>query len=489
MQRRRLFSILAIASSIGTPLLATRPAHAQGWLSDRRYTEGVGIKAGDFEIHPGVGGEIGADSNLFGRTYQNGFINGCPTACPEAAAVFRITPSIYLATLQAQRKEGDVNATPPTVNFRLGASATAFVYLGDQPVMKYNNGADNISGHLSAQVDVLPQRPFSVGFNAGYDRTLNPNVSGSPDVNFNRNILNVGAVATVTPGGGTLDWKLGYNGNFYFFDSSGSNAPFNNFQNTIFTRGSWRFTPKTAVIYDGNFAFVNYQQQSVAFNGLLDSTPLRSRLGLNGLIGSRFALAAFAGYGASFVQTQGNAGVEQYGFSTSAGTTGKAFPGVIGQLEAKFFLTANPAADQNPGSVSLTVSSIALGYNRDFSQSYLGSFYGSDRGYVKFAYFFGGRAIISVDGGVGAREYPQIFSHTGATFTPIGPTGGFTDLAFDANIFAEYRFSNTLGLNLTLSYAEEFSPNNVSLPSDIAGDPYNMNYRRLQAFLGFRWFM
>ena len=207
--------------------------------------------------------------------------------------------------------------------------------------------------------------------------------------------MNVGADATITPGGGTLDWKLGYFGNFAFFDASGTNAPFNNLQNTIFTRGQWKFGPKTAVIYDGNFAFVNYQQQDQAFNGLLDSdAPSHRKLGLSGLIGSRFGLTAFAGYGGSFVNTGGNAPwskqVQQY-------------DSVIGQLEAKFFLTANPAADNNPGAVTLAISSLSVGYNRDFSQSYLGSFYGSDRGYLKFAFFFGGRALVSLEGGAGAR--------------------------------------------------------------------------------------
>ncbi len=479
MQRRRLLHTLLLASSLAAPLVA-RPAHAQGWLSDRRYTEGIGIKAGDFELHPGIGVEAGFDSNLFQRTYQTGFANGCPNFCPQAAGVFRVTPSIYLSTITAPRKEGDVNAMPPTINFRLGASVTAFAYVGGTEVNNYNNGTNNISGHLAANLDILPQRPFSFGLSAGYDRTLNPNAAGgNPDVSFDRNALSVGAVATVTPGGGTLDWKLGYNGNFYFFDASGGSAPaapFNNLTNMIYTRGTWKFGPKTAVIYDGNFSFVNYEQQATAFNGLLNSTPLRSRLGLNGLIGSRFALSAFAGYGGSFVQTGGNALVQQY-------------DSVIGNLEAKFFLTPNPSADPNPTIVTLAVSTLALGYNRDFAQSYLGSFYGSDRGYVKFAYFFGGKAIISLEGGVGAREYPQIFSNSGGGLTPIGPNKGFTDIAFDATLFAEYRFSNTLGLNLTLNYLEELSPGNVALPSDTAGDQFNMNFRRFQAFLGFRWFM
>ncbi len=447
--------------------MVSRVAHAQGWLADRRYSEGIGIKAGDFELHPGIGIMAGIESNYFNRTYNTGFVNSNPVP----AGVFAITPSLYLATLGPERKEGDVNAAPPTVDFRLGASATYRAYVGDSEILN-QNGLNGLSADLNGRVVILPQRPFSVGLQAGYTRTLAPNAVGNPDANFNQNVLNVGADFTIRPGSGTLDWKFGYNGNFDFFDASGGQAPFNNLQNTVFTRGTWKFSPKTAVIYDGNLAFVNYTQQSTAFNGLQNSTPLRSRLGLNGLIGSRFGLSLFAGYGGSFVQTPAG----------WAANSAPQYDSVIGQAEAKFFLTANPGNEQNPNAVGLSVSSIAVGYNRDFAQSYLGSFYGSDRGYLKFSFFFGGRVLVSLEGGGGAREYPNIFDRTGAQIH-----GSFTDGAVDATLFAEYRFTNTLGLNFTGKYTEEIS--SVSIPSDSNGDPYHMAYRNFEAYLGFRWFM
>lgn len=468
--QRRLLSILAVCSSFAAPLLAAAPAHAQGWLADRKYAEGIGIKAGDFEIHPGIGGEAGFDSNWFQRTYNDGFVNSNPVP----AGVFRLTGSLYISTITAQRKESDQNAAPPTVNFRLGADVTQRFFVGDSDVVN-QNGIDGFSADLNGRLDILPQRPLSFGLQAGYVRTINPNATGNPDDSFNRNTLNVGADFTIRPGGGTFDWKFGYLGNFAFFDNSAV-TPFNNFQNSITTRGTWKFSPKTAVIYDGNFSFITYTQQSQAFNGLLDSTPIRSRLGLNGLIGSRFGLSAFAGYGGSFVQSD-NPLVQQYGF----GYKDKSFPGIIGSLEGKFFLTPNPNSD--PGAATLAVSALSIGYNRDFAQSYLGSFYGSDRGYLKFSFFFGGRALISIEGGAGAREYPNIFSNQSAT--PIHTD--FTDAALDATLFGEYRFTNTLGLNATLRYTEEIS--STSLPSDSQGDLYHMAFRRFEAYLGFRWFM
>ena len=275
-----------------------------------------------------------------------------------------------------------------------------------------------LSGDADARVDVLPQRPFSFGIQGRYSRTVNPNTSGSPDASFNRNLLGIGADLTVTPGSGTLDWRLGYSLQAQLLDTP-TLSPFNNISHNIFTRGSWKFRPKTAVIMDGSFAFQSWTQQNQAFNGLLNSTPLRARLGISGLITPRFALTAMVGYGGSFVNTSGSPEVQQYN-------------SVIGQLEAKFFLTANPSAEQN---TTLSISSISLGYNRDFMTSFLGSYYGSDRGYVKFQYFFGGRALVGVEAGAGALEYPIIFSNNCAALAKISDP--FTNVGLYAGLFCE----------------------------------------------------
>src|SRR5580658_7989017 len=80
---------------------------APEWLKDRRYNEGSGIRAGDLELHPGIAGEVGYDSNFFQRTTQLNAVNGPPEAPVVPAAVIRITPSLYLSTISMQRRESD----------------------------------------------------------------------------------------------------------------------------------------------------------------------------------------------------------------------------------------------------------------------------------------------------------------------------------------------------------------------------------------------
>src|SRR4051812_23409192 len=84
----------AFALGLGWP----SEAHAQGWLGDPRIAEGPGIRTGDLELHPGIGGEVGYDSNWFLRSSTSGanIVNGAPNNPPADAAVFRITPSFYV---------------------------------------------------------------------------------------------------------------------------------------------------------------------------------------------------------------------------------------------------------------------------------------------------------------------------------------------------------------------------------------------------------
>src|SRR5262249_12358835 len=114
-------------------------ASAQGWLGDRRYAEGAGIRTGDLELHPGIGGEVGYDSNWFYRSHKEGptIANGGPdgpgkSGPPADAVIFRVTPSFYVSTLGQQRTENGITRTEPrTISFRGGISATGRAFIGE----------------------------------------------------------------------------------------------------------------------------------------------------------------------------------------------------------------------------------------------------------------------------------------------------------------------------------------------------------------------
>jgi hypothetical protein len=461
----------------------TQPDAPQ-WLGDRRYNEGIGIREGDVELHPGIAGEAGYDSNWFLRSSNSGYANSGPATPPIPALTFRVTPSFYVSTLSPQRREGDSAAPePPSVAFRAGVNATyrEFIGLSNSPVASQPvndiSSQRNVSGAADARLDIAPQRPFGASLYANYARTIQPNAADAdPNQSFNRDDIGVGGEFNVQPGSGTLDWHFGYQFRDTLFEES-DGSPYDNTTNELYTRGRWRFRPRTALIYDASFRFISYANQAQALAvGLVNSAPVRARIGINGLVTDRFSLLGLVGWGASFYDTTLSAQPQ--------------YDSVIGQAELKWFLSASPGLAQS-SDVGLALSSIAVGYNRDFANSYLGGYYGLDRGYVKFSYFFAGRALVSIEGGAGAVEYPTMLWGDGSV-----RHSAFTDARVDGTFFGEYRLTDSFGINATVRYTANFSSASVLVAEPAAGaatpataQEFDMSWNRLEAFLGVRWFM
>ncbi len=466
---------------VAAPLCVSNVAHAQAWLQDRRYQEGEGWRPGngDVELHPGVGAEVGYDSNWYERTNKTGpgIVNGAPAAPVEDAGVLKVTPSISIRTLGPERKEGDVNPALPTIAFNATASGTYEEFIFAPSDLRDQR---NASINANARLDILPQHPVGFAVYGLYSRAINPN-RGDPNLSFNSDLVGGGGEVIFQPGSGTLDWRFGYKLQANIFEDSSATG-FNNITHDIYTKGRWKFRPRTALLYDFSQQFHDYGNAERAINALHNSTPLRTHIGVDGLVTPRIGFLGLVGYGTTFTLNGANPAIKQY-------------DSVIGQAEIKFFLTANPSAPDQPSNVSLTLSTIALGYTRDFQTSYLGDYYGSDRGYAKIQYMFAGRVMASLEGGVGAIEYPDIYYNTGAGGDAFAHNA-FTDVRADGTLFGEYRFSNTFGVNTTLRYTANFSNTQlteqavgVAPAPGTTGGVFDMNWRRFEAYLGARWFL
>ncbi|HLK40910.1 MAG TPA: hypothetical protein VKU41_29355 [Polyangiaceae bacterium] len=448
-------------------------------MADRRYNEGIGVRAGDFELHPGIAGEVGYDSNWFMRTNNTGplIANGAPAAPIVPAFTYRITPSLYLGTLGPQRREGDTTPQLPTVAFRLGLNGSyrGLIGLSSDASAPQNDPSrsNNVSVAADTRLDILPERPVGGSLSANYGRIIQPNTTtADPNLSFIRDELGAGAELAFQPGSGTLDYRLGYHFSDVLFEQS-EGTPYDNTTHEGFIRGRWKFRPRTALMYDGSIRAISYaNSQPASVVGLANSTPVRARIGLNGLITDRFAAMALVGWGASFYDTT----IPQQ----------PQYDSVIGNAELKWFLSASPGI-ASATDIGLALSSISIGYTRDFQNSYIGNFYGLDRGYLKFFYFFAGRALVTLEGGVAAIEYPNMFWGPGVT--PALRHSAFTDTRADATLFGEYRFSSTVGVNATVRYTANFSSNQV--PEGQGPTPFviDMSWNRVEAFLGVRWFM
>ena len=456
--KRRAGVFLMVCASMVVPAVAA--AQDQVWLKDRRYTEGIGYRVGDFELHPGASAEFGYDSNFFRRSPTDN--DG-----PVGALRLRITPSFSLSTLSKQRTQDTATGTQPDFEFRASVSATYNEFF---PVSGPQSGQDamannrNVSGNLDLQLAILPGRPWSGTISAGVGRSLMPSNQGIASESFNRILPHAAAELVWTPGRGLLDWRLGYSFSGTFFES-GSFVQLTNIQNQIGTRGRWRFLPRTALLYDAKLGFISYTAPST--RGKTSSHPLRTTIGVNGLITSSFSALATVGWGASFYSAPSIGGEQN-------------FNSVIGQLELKWFITPNPTTD--PGAATLSLSSLAVGFSRDFFDSYIGTYFERDRFYANLSYFFGGRFLVVVDAGAGPIIYPpdaalEVLPHT--------------DVRIDASLFGEYRFKDSFGLNATVRYGQNVSGTTINIrdPGTGALTSDDLKWLQVEAYLGFRWFM
>jgi hypothetical protein len=440
-------------------LPAAASAQDQAWLKDRRYTEGPGYQVGDFEIHPGVALELGYDSNYLRRS---------PTTFggPDGALRFMLTPSLSFSTLGVQRKESAPSATPPSITFKGGVSLTENALVGvNGPDKASVTGFEAPSVNVDLALGILPGRPWSGYLTGAFVRALTPGQDGLNTAvpqtslgSYNRDAPQVGAEVAWTPGAGLFEWRLGYQFTGTLFETLGQ---LSNLQNEVYTRGRWRFLPRTSLVYDGRFDFINYTNPTPG--GKQDSHPMRARIGINGLVTSSFAVLAMVGWGASFYTP----------------TPSENFDSAIGQLELKWYLTPNPSAD--PAATTLTLSSLSVGFVRDFYDSYLGqTYFERDRGYATLSYFFGGKFLLLLNGGAAPIIYPKMTISNQA----IGP---FTDIRIDASIFGEYRLRDSFGISASVRYNENIS--NTAVPTGMAGQLDNLSYREIEAYLGVRWLM
>jgi hypothetical protein len=471
----RSIGALAIGASL---FLVPKQASAQAWLQDRRVLEGEGLRGGDFEFHPGIGAQLGYDSNYFLRTEKVDprFVNGAPQNPPTDGGLLRIVPSLTLNTVRPK----DPTAAPSPIAFSAAVAAAYSEFFGAQELRDQRN----VAGNANARLDINNGRPIAFGVFASYQRLIQPSVVGNPDLSFNRSDVGAGADVTVTPGGGTLDMRFGYQ--FFgalFEDSEG--APYTNYTHEISVRNRWRFRPRTALFSETTLRFISYPNADRALNYLNDSTPLRTRFGVTGLVTDRFGMLVAAGYGATFFQKPELNSSLQY-------------DSINAQAEGTFYLSQGAGTDE-PGKATLLLSTISFGYVRDFQNSLLANYYTSDKGYAKITYLFGNKVVMTLDGYGEALSYPQPFYNSATGPVAVNgangaPTGDFTNYRIGARLFLEYKLTSALAINASFDYAQMISDVAIDQGGTTApgvGAPtqlYDLSWRRFQAFAGARYF-
>jgi hypothetical protein len=462
---------LTVAASLSFLLLTGAASAAQPWLEDRRYGEGIGIREGRFEFHPGISAEFGYDSNFFQRAPLNRNNRPADVLDPPVADAWRlrVTPSVTIETVtEGHSERGAQNpGAAPLVELQANAFASYSELFGSEEVSKERNFDLGVGGKLT----IARQRPFGADIYGDFVRNGEPSNLPGTDHTFDRGQVRGGAGVSWRPGGGLFDWRLGYEAAYSYFEDQPYRAD-QNLQQSILTNGRWRILPRSGFLYDARYTFVRYTHANAT---LQNGDVLQARVGFSGLITSRFALLGMIGWNSTF-----------YDHDLNKPTVGQNYDGIIGQAELKYFVMPGPEGD----SAQTGLSSIAVGYLRDTSNSYVGSFYTRDRGYLSFDWFLGGVFVANIQGGLSNYSFP---ASTKATDTSPGNVA-FTQQHVDASVFGEYRFSDTFALNGQFLFDRAFGkgPNQDGLfvGTNAAGQNVydDLEYVRYQAYIGLRLF-
>ncbi len=419
--------------------------HAQAWLSDRKRTEGSGIRVGDLELHPGLGAEGGYFSNVFNadKNLQDSF-------------ALRLSPHLLLSTLGEERLGADnqdgVPVRPGFVAFRGGLSASLLHYFSASKMTVIGTNAD-------FELTLAPKRPVSFVITEGFGRTAQPfTESGLPKgasniPNYARDQENIGAKFVFMTPGGLLKSSLGYRFGFDFFEGADFKAN-NNLTHNINLNANWEFLPKTALFYDATYSHQNYTNDGPKFvhtTKVSDNDQISTRLGLNGAITSRISATLAAGYSAGFAHD------------------GNDYEGVNANAEARYV----------PG----TDTETAVGYDRTISTAYQGGHQTRDRVYLRGRWMSGGAFVINGKAGI--------------EFIKFGVDqfqGKRSDQRYFADLSGEYRFVSWLAATGQVGVIDDATnfkfvtmiPASGTTPAMTIVDP--AKYVSVEAWLGLRAF-
>lgn len=447
---------LAIALAIVT---APSAVEAQaGWMSDRSRTEGPGFRVGDFELHPGVGVEVGYDSNLFYTPDAD------PLMLHRDSGILRATAHLLFSTRGAERRaEGEAGggeggaSTPqaqPSVTFRGGLAGAFYTFFN-------NLERTNMEVDANLALGILPGRPFSIDITDDFGRSIRPFADNTAiNASYARIQNNAGLRLNFATTGEMLKISLGYNFGLNFFEDQLFQYG-NRFEHTISLNETFRFLPQTAVIHDTSVRIVSYFGDSSSAPTLVnDGMLLRTRVGLNGALSTNFSVLGMVGYAAGFFSSRVPATYDQE------------YESVIAQVEARWQIEQN--------------TRLAFGYDRDFQPSFLGNWYRRDRGYVNFQWLFDGSFLLGLEVSLGGYEFGRIVRPDG--MTPAGSSLTRADIRVDGRLFAEYRFTDWLGLNATLQYTGSFTDFSYSVPTTMGPVVDPAGFNKFQAWLGVRVF-
>jgi hypothetical protein len=442
--KTRLRLVLALASASLLPSLTSAQA-GPGWLQDRSRTQGPGFRLGNLELHPGFGAEVGYDSNVF-------YEDSDGPSDPDGGVIMRFTPHLYISTLTRERRNEGEGArdsdAAPMVQFSAGVNGQIYIFLVDEA---RNNAALN----ADLDLNINPKGRFGFQITDHFSRNIRP-FTGRNGERVRNYAVDTNTLAATIHGrsrGGVIQSSLGYAFKLHFFEGQDFRYA-NSFGHQISSDIHYRFLPNTSLFWDSTFDNTNYYNDGGTL-ALPTNWRVRTRVGLNGVITPKLSATAAVGYTATFVRDAR--------FSD--------FDSVLALAGLKIRLTPT--------------TTLAFGYERENQGSIVGLYRTQDRGYLDFQWLFARSFLLGLDFWVAYMKFGDILDSTG---TPVAG-GNRSDVMVQARLFAEYRFTDYLGLNASFAYLGDITDFEYTVGTGMGATiPDPAGFQKFEAWLGLRVF-
>lgn len=343
-------------TSSAAPALETMSVGAGRSLTTRGLASG--LKLGDGNIlHAGVFADVGYDSNVF--------YGSSSTGGETPSAVLHITPRLELTNAE---RDGTV------------PSGTYYDLVGSVDYRRYlKSGNDAVERQDATNPTVGGTAVFSSGqaLSLTLSETFSryqqaPYVEGADPITRDDNMAS--ASLTFAPGGGRLRVMLRYSNLIDKYE--GGYDPGSNMGNEGVLDVSWRWLPRTSIyaqVAQGAISYFNAGQSS--------SYPLRTLLGIRGLLTDKLSVNLAGGYSNAF-------------YSGSNSPSGFGNVGIIAELNYMLSL----------------LSRAGLGYHHDFVNSpFLGAYYNMDAVYGMYQQMVASRLVTYLYGRFENRRYGRVF--------------------------------------------------------------------------------
>ena len=337
-----------LTSSTPSASLESMSAGAGRYLSSKGVASG--LKLGDEAIlHAGVFADVGYDSNVF---YSGG---------QQTSAVLHVSPRLEITNAE---RDGSV---PGGTYYDLYATLDWRKYLTSDTTITQQ---DALNPSVGGSAEFSSGQALSLALSETFSRYQQaPYAPGDP-ITRDDNMASVSL--RFAPGGGRLRMMLRYNNLIDKYEGTYDSG--SNMGNEGVLDIGWRWLPRTTIYAQVAQGAITYFNSS---SGNHASYPLRTLLGLRGLLTQKLSVNIAAGYNNAF-------------YSSGDAPTGFGNVGILAEVNYTMSL----------------LSRAGLGYHHDFVNSpFLGGYYNMDAIYGAFQQMVASRVVTYLFGRFENRRF------------------------------------------------------------------------------------